>query len=315
MMKTKPITRRSAITGIGVMMSALMVAGRKPTLARSNPPDDGGNARSVVKLGLLTDVHYADKPPLGSRYYRDSLPKLEVALQTFADEQVNAIIQLGDLADAHATAIDEEKALRDLARRFNQVDIPYHFVLGNHCLERFSKRQFSEITGCRHGYYSVDIGSLRIVILDANYRADETSYDSGNFVWTDCHLPRAELDWLDTTLRASNKPTIIFTHQRLDPDPYHTVDNHESVRRVIADAGAQCVKAVFQGHFHENHLFVSENIPYVVLRGMIEGPTLANNAFAILHQFEDGSLSLDGYGQQNCLRRGLTSAEIALGTA
>ena len=30
----------------------------------------------VLRIGLLTDLHYADKPTKGSRHYRDTLGKL-----------------------------------------------------------------------------------------------------------------------------------------------------------------------------------------------------------------------------------------------
>ena len=34
------------------------------------------SAAPVVKFGIITDVHYADADPEGTRIYRDSLPKV-----------------------------------------------------------------------------------------------------------------------------------------------------------------------------------------------------------------------------------------------
>ena len=43
------------------------------------------SARPVVRFGVLTDVHYADKPTTGTRFYRDSLAKMQVAVQGLND--------------------------------------------------------------------------------------------------------------------------------------------------------------------------------------------------------------------------------------
>jgi len=255
--------------------------------------------RPILQLGLLTDVHYADKPPRGSRHYRDALPKLQQALQTFVDHKVQAVLQLGDLIDAHATVPEEEQAVREVASLFRDSNLPYHFVMGNHCLQLLSKRRYAELAGCRAGHYVTDVGPLRIIVLDANYRADGVAYDAGNFEWTDCFIPQEQLDWLGNTLAGSNKPCIILTHQRLDPDPQHTVANHEAVRQVIAEAGGQRVRAVLQGHFHRNSRTIFNDIPYIVLRGIIEGAGLEENAYAILRMYDDGSIRINGFGRQD----------------
>src|SRR5690606_6739665 len=106
-----------------------------------------------------------------------------------------------------------------------------------------------------------------------------------------------QLDWLGDTLGKSDKPCLIFTHQRLDPDPHHTVANHEAVRKVIAEAGPQRVKAVLQGHYHRNNRTVFNDIPYIVLRGMIEGAGLEQNAYSILQIHEDGTINIKGFGR------------------
>jgi len=34
-------------------------------------------SESLLKVGLITDLHYADKPPAGSRNYRETIGKLK----------------------------------------------------------------------------------------------------------------------------------------------------------------------------------------------------------------------------------------------
>ncbi len=48
---------------------------------------DDGPAKAGVKVGLITDLHYADKPPTGTRYYRETLDKLAKSAKQF--EKVN----------------------------------------------------------------------------------------------------------------------------------------------------------------------------------------------------------------------------------
>ena len=52
-----------------------------------------------VQFGIITDVHYADAAPLGTRIYRDSLPKVQQAVQTMGKENVDFMIELGDFKD------------------------------------------------------------------------------------------------------------------------------------------------------------------------------------------------------------------------
>ena len=37
----------------------------------------------ILKIGLVADPQYADKPTVGKRYYRESLWKLKEAIDTF----------------------------------------------------------------------------------------------------------------------------------------------------------------------------------------------------------------------------------------
>jgi alkaline phosphatase len=221
-----------------------------------------------------------------------------VALKTFVEQKVDAIIQLGDLIDAHETVPAEEKSLREVAALLHKTDIPSHFVMGNHCLALLSKQRFAELAGCRDSHYHFDVGPMRFIVLDANYTKDGAAYNAGNFKWTDCFISEPQLEWLGETLSASRGPTIVTTHQRLDPDRHHTVANHEAVRKVIAEAGGDRVKAVFQGHSHRNLRVELNEVPYIVLAGVIEGAGLENNAYGILQLHEDGTLQLKGFGKQ-----------------
>ncbi len=96
----------------------------------------------VVRIGLVTDLHYADKDPAGSRHYRETLKKLEEAAAAFQQAKVDFIVELGDLIDA-ADSVDVELGyLRTINRHFAQICSQRHYVLGNHCVDMLSKQEF-----------------------------------------------------------------------------------------------------------------------------------------------------------------------------
>src|SRR4051812_23300675 len=61
---------------------------------------EGGTAAAGVKFGLIPDLHYADKPPAGTRYYRETLDKLAEAARQFGKDEPRFVVELGDLVDA-----------------------------------------------------------------------------------------------------------------------------------------------------------------------------------------------------------------------
>lgn len=64
----------------------------------------------LVRVGLLTDLHYANKDPSGTRQYRDTLAKLAGAGEFFAKNDIDFIVELGDLIDA-ADSVEVEMAI------------------------------------------------------------------------------------------------------------------------------------------------------------------------------------------------------------
>ena len=65
------------------------------------------SSRPLTKIGLVTDLHHADKDARGTRFYRESLGKLEEAHQAFAEESTDLAVELGDFIDS-AQSLTEE---------------------------------------------------------------------------------------------------------------------------------------------------------------------------------------------------------------
>ena len=96
----------------------------------------------VLSLGLLTDVHYADKKTQGTRAYRDSLLKGKEAAEFFKAKKPATIICLGDLIDAAPSVDTEISYLTAICKVLDVAGIPRYPVLGNHCVATLNKEEF-----------------------------------------------------------------------------------------------------------------------------------------------------------------------------
>lgn len=250
----------------------------------------------ALRVGLITDLHYADKPSAGTRHYRESLAKLAQAAKQFEIRKPAFVVELGDLIDAADSADVEKQYLKRIQREFQTLPGKKHYVLGNHCVHTLTKAEFLEGVEREKSYYSFDAGGFHFVVLDSCFRSDGTPYGRKNFHWTDPNIPREELDWLAGDLKAAAGKTVVFAHQRLDVENQHGVKNAKAVRKILEDSGK--VLAVFQGHSHKNDYREIAGIHYCVLAAMVEGSGLENNGFSVLDLSADGGIRVAGFQKQ-----------------
>ena len=249
-----------------------------------------------VRFSMITDLHYADKPPAGSRHYRETIAKLEQATAQFKKENPDFLVCLGDLIDAATDVKTELGYLTRITKEMANIKLAKHYVLGNHCVDTLTKKEFLDGVGQEKSYYSFDKGNVHFVVLDACFRSDGVPYQRKNFVWTDPNVPAAELQWLKQDLANADKPTIVFAHQRLDNAGSHGIKNAAEVRKVLEESGQ--VLAVFQGHSHQNEHKVIGEIHYCTLVAMVEGSFEASNGCSTASVFADGTIRLTGFRKQ-----------------
>ena len=256
--------------------------------------DEGKN---VLRVGLVTDLHHADKPSAGTRHYRESLGKLSEAAAQFEKEKVSFVVELGDLIDAADSVETEQRYLRTINREFSAISKDRHYVLGNHCVDTLTKAEFLEDVEQKQSYYSFDRGDFHFVVLDACFRKDGEPYGRKNSKWNDANIPTAEIEWLQADLKATSKKTVVFAHQRLDVSNDHGVKNCPEVRKVFEESGK--VLAVFQGHSHQNDLKDIGGIHYCTLVAMVEGSGAENNGYSVMEVAPAGTIRLTGFRKQN----------------
>ena len=286
------LSRRAILQNGSLLMATALTTSWRDLAAAAErtqaPPD--------IRLGLLTDLHYADLAPAGDRHYRESLVKIREAVSRFDQLKIDRAVELGDFIDAATTVDGEIKHLKTIEREFARLDCPRHYVLGNHCVYTLTKEEFLANSAARQSFYSFDHADLHFVILDACFRTDGKPYGRKNYDWKDANLPGHELQWLKADLKKAARPTIVFVHHRLDTTPPYGVRNAAEVRQILKQSGH--VLAVFQGHNHINDYKTIDKIHYVTLNAMVTGSGPEQNAYSILDIWKDGTLKLDGFRTQ-----------------
>ncbi len=250
-----------------------------------------------VRIGLLTDLHYADKPAAGTRFYRDTLTKLAETAQQFRLDQPDFVVELGDLIDAAGDIATEKQYLARINQEFTALPGEKHYVLGNHCVHTLTKSEFLDGIARSKSHYSFDSGGFHFVILDACFRSDGVPYGRDNFQWNDANIPFDQLEWLKGDLQATANRTIVLAHQRLDVQTDVGVKNAAQVRSILEQSGK--VLAVFQGHSHHNALRDIAGIHYCTLEAMVEGSGVKHNGYAMMDLYANGDIRITGYRSQS----------------
>jgi len=302
------LTRRSVLRHGTLLLAGGAMASQascnrksKPKGGEPNPaPGSGGTAIETgpIRLGFLTDIHYADKRPGGTRHYRDSMAKMQAAVTSLNTQNIDAAIELGDLIDSVGTLEGEIAHLKAIDEEYAKLNAPRHYVLGNHCVHLLTKDEFTANCGMTSPHHAFDLKGTRFIVLDACFTSGGEAYERENFHWADANLPDDQLQWLEAKLASATGPVVVFTHQRIDGlDKPHNVNNGQQARDIINAAGN--VLLVMSGHSHQNLHQNINGTDYVVARAMVEEAGLDNNAYGLLTIEEDHSLSIEGFAQQD----------------
>jgi len=163
-----------------------------------------------------------------------SVEGLAAAVSAVREQRPDAVVVTGDLAD-HAS--DEE--YRQFHELLAPLDAPYYLVPGNHD----DRRAFNDAGDPVQ--YSVDLGPLRLVVLDTTIPGD----DAGA-------LGPERLEWLDDELAAEPKQlTLVAMHH----PPFLTgVPVWDAMGLATADREAlgaliqrhRQIRRLVGGHFH-----------------------------------------------------------------
>jgi manganese-dependent ADP-ribose/CDP-alcohol diphosphatase len=272
----------------------------------------------VLRIGLVADPQYANKPATGSRIYRESCRKLEDAIGTFNDQSVDFVQNLGDIIDGDWGNYDSIIPVY----HFLRPDIENHHLLGNHDFAIDSSRLtcLLETLSMPGYYYSYVREGWRFVVLDATdyaffskalhgYAMDqvESYYDairgqSNHFKWNSAIGPEQQ-NWLKQQLDSAGllgQNVIIFSHMPVRPlGRQENLWNDYEIIRIIENHPQ--VVAYINGHNHQGGYIYKNGIHYITIHGMVEA---GSNSYGILEIFKE-HMTLIGFGNQESIHLGL----------
>lgn len=247
--------RRKFMSNIGLGSLAL---GLGTTAAYAFAPKKEVVANNAVTIGFITDIHHG--------FCTDGLERLEVFIKEASSRKLDFIIQGGDFC----YATEESQECMDLWNTYKGEK--YH-VLGNHDMDKVTKKEAMDFFGMEKNYYSFDKGDFHFVIMDGNYIMKDGKYEdyaNANFYIDQANrslVNPEQIEWLKQDLEKTDKQTIIISHQAFDEiwDGWSSPSRF-AVRKVIDDANNrtdyQKVIACFCGHHHvDDHSYIN-NVHY-----------------------------------------------------
>ena len=269
------------------------------------------NKDPYLKLGLVADPQYADKPTSGKRYYRETLWKLEEAIDTFNYYNIDFLQNLGDIIDVKWESFDAVLPIYDKLK----PGIKSHHLLGNHefSIDSTYFKGILERLSMSNYYYSYSKKGWRFIVLDATdysyysnalHNHDIQKIDlyfekirgqSNSYRWNSA-IGSAQQKWLKQELdnaQLLGQKVILFSHMPLRPkdDPHNLWNDHEIIDIIEQSCD---VVAFINGHNHLGDHVFKNGIHYITVFGMVDTEI---SSYGILEFYKD-SLMLRGYGNQ-----------------
>lgn len=265
---------------------------------------------SQIKIGVFADCQYCDCETAGTRFYRNSLDKLDKCINQFnSDKKLSFVVGLGDLIDRDFSSFNSVNSI--LSKSKKEV----YQVIGNHDLS-VEKNQLENVPGklnLNETWYSVTKKGWRFIFLNGNditfhsnnleilKEAEKISTklkDEGkpNYYEWNGGIGTTQMKWLEGELQiATNKKqkVAVFCHYPLLPFEAHALWNSEEVIAILSKFS--CVKMYMNGHNHAGNYVFQNGIHFVNLKGMVE--TENENAFSII-SFSDEKIDIKGFGRE-----------------
>ncbi|GHV65293.1 hypothetical protein FACS1894199_05620 [Bacteroidia bacterium] len=214
-----------------------------------------------LKFGILADIH--------RDCTSDAEERLDAFLKKVEVEKPDFIIDLGDFIHDPNPPKNQ-----DFAKQFKTARCPAYHVIGNHELEKVSKKEIVPFLEMPAPYYSFDLGGYHCVVLDGNNiysKGKFIDYEAGNyfkFLNDLSYVTDAQCEWLAADLKATKLPVFVFSHQSLlrDTPGISGIPNREYVQMILEKenerVGFNKIVACFNGHHHCDFYRCLNNIHY-----------------------------------------------------
>lgn len=205
-----------------------------------------------LSFGIISDVHKDLMP--------DADDRLEAFIQEANKRKVDFIIQLGDFC------FGEEKNNEFLAI-WNKFERDKYHVLGNHDMDRNTKKEIMAYWQMPKPYYSFDKNGIHFIVLDANFIQEGGNfidYANANF-YIDASkrtfIHPDQINWLKKVLEQTNSPTILCSHQSLW-HPKWGVKNGAEIRAILKENKSKII-CCLNGNNHIDLHKTLDGIDYI----------------------------------------------------
>ena len=267
-------------------------------------------SEAQVKIGVFADCQYCDYETAGTRFYRNSLSKLENCITEFNQiEDIEFVVGLGDLIDRDFASFDKLNPILSKSKK------PVFQVIGNHDLE-VEKEDLDKVPSklnLDETWYSFTINDWHFIFLNGNditfhsnnpeivQQAAEITDKLKKEGKPNLHnwnggIGQNQLKWLENELQNSktkNLKVAVFCHYPLLPFEAHALWNSEEVLTILTQYNG--VKLYLNGHNHTGNYAFQNGIHFVNLKGMVE--TEKENAFSVIN-FTDKQIEIVGFGRE-----------------
>lgn len=296
------LTKRDLIRGGAAALVAPFAGFAAPARAEDGP---------LVRFGALADPQYAPVAPRRTRYYGNSLWKLDAAIAELNKADLHFCVTLGDIIDRHWESYGHILPIYDRLRH------DHFFVLGNHDYEVGAdfigavhrttglKRPYYDFTGAGHRFIVVDGNDISLFAnlpgSDKHRLAQETlermkrdgvvnaqAWNGG--------MSAEQIAFLKATLddaRAKKQRVVLFGHYPVFPLDRHNMWDSEGFVDLVTSYDN--VLAYVSGHNHEGNYGERGGVHFINLKGMVETPD--TTAFSILELHRD-RIALKGFGRE-----------------
>lgn len=306
------INRRTLLQTISAAAVLAPFASIKPTIA--------ANKQGSFSFGVLTDPQYAAIASNGqTRFYANSLWKLEECINHYNKEELEFVITLGDIIDRHYTSFN------DILPIYDRLKHPNFFVLGNHDYDVAGDyiRSISRTVGLTKNYYDFNGGGYRFIVIDGNeislfappkghkylnipddprleiaqkrFDALKAKGADNAQIWNGS-LSDEQFQWLENTIQAAekaNERVVVFGHYPIFPANMHNMWDSDRLLDLLT--AHKNVIGYFCGHNHQGNYGEKGGKYFVNLKGMVETPdTTAYSIFTV----HDDRLEIKGFGRE-----------------
>ncbi len=267
--------------------------------------------KPILSIGLVADPQYADQPTVGKRYYRESVWKLQQAVDTFNSQKVDFVQTLGDVIDKNWMSYDSVLPVY----RHLDPGIENYQSLGNHdfSIDSTYMPQLLNRLGMLNYYYSYVKKGFRFIVLDATDYAyysnplhkrplatldkyyKSTEGQPNHQEWNS-GIGEQQQAWLKQEIAqadAASQKIILFSHMPVRPEGgAHNLWNAAEIVSIIEDSPS--VVAFISGHNHAGGYVFKNGIHYITIFGMVDTEI---SSYAILDIYRDRMI-LKGFGNQ-----------------